>query len=45
VEVPGVKLKGQLFASVIDHPTVFNEFITRASGKGADVSSIFKNKL
>lgn len=45
VEVPGVKLKGQLFASVIDHPTVFNEFIIRASGKGADVSAIFKNKL
>ncbi|MBL7544150.1 MAG: ArsA family ATPase [Bdellovibrionaceae bacterium] len=44
-EVPGVKLKGQLFASVIDHQTVFNDFIRRASGAGADVQAIFKNRL
>jgi anion-transporting ArsA/GET3 family ATPase len=44
-EVPGVNLKGKLFASVIDHQTVFNDFIKRASGGGADVSKIFKNKL
>tara|TARA_B110001454_G_scaffold219201_1_gene251891 strand:- start:36454 stop:37524 length:1071 start_codon:yes stop_codon:yes gene_type:complete len=44
-EVPGVQLKGKLFASVIDHQTVFNEFIKRASGAGADVTPIFRNKL
>lgn len=44
-QVPGVSLKGPLFASVIDHQTVFNDFIRRASGAGADVSSIFKNRL
>lgn len=43
--VPGLKLKGELFASVIDHQSVFNEFIARASGAGADVSAIFKNRL
>lgn len=44
-EVPGVQLKGKLHASVIDHQTVFNDFIKRASGADADVTSIFKNKL
>lgn len=44
-KVPGLNLKGELFASVIDHQTVFNDFITRASGQGADVSAIFKNRL
>lgn len=44
-EVPGLSLKGKLYASIVDHPTVFNEFITRASGKDADISKIFKNKL
>lgn len=44
-EVPGVQLKGKLYASVIDHQTVFNDFIKRASGAGADVTPIFKNKL
>ncbi len=43
--VPGLNLKGELYASVIDHQQVFNDFIIRASGKGADVSAIFKNKL
>lgn len=44
-EVPGVQLKGKLFASVIDHQTVFNDFIKRASVAGADVTPIFRNKL
>lgn len=44
-EVPGLNLKGKLYASVVDHKTVFNDFITRASGKDANVSAIFKNKL
>ena len=44
-EVPGVQLKGKLFASVIDHQTVFNDFIKRASGAGADVTPIFRNRL
>ncbi|OYZ20107.1 MAG: hypothetical protein B7Y39_11320 [Bdellovibrio sp. 28-41-41] len=44
-EVPGVQLKGKLFASVIDHQTVFNDFIKRASGAGADITPIFRNKL
>lgn len=44
-EVPGLLLKGKLYASVIDHQTVFNDFIKRASGAGADVTPIFKNKL
>ncbi|MBL7555927.1 MAG: ArsA family ATPase [Bdellovibrionaceae bacterium] len=44
-EVPGIQLKGKLYASVIDHQTVFNDFIKRASGAGADVTPIFRNKL
>lgn len=44
-EVPGLQLKGKLYASVIDHQTVFNDFIKRASGTGADVTPIFRNKL
>lgn len=43
--VPGLIQKGELYASIIDHQSVFNDFIMRASGKGADVSAIFKNKL
>lgn len=43
--VPNLNLKGELYASVIDHQQVFNDFIRRASGAGADVSAIFKNKL
>ena len=43
--VPGLSLKGELFASVIDHQSVFNDFIIRDSGKNADVSAIFKYRL
>lgn len=37
--------KGQLFASVIDHALVFENFIKRASGHGVDVEPILKNRL
>lgn len=37
--------KGELYASVVDHQTVFNEFILRASSKSSDAEKILNNKL
>lgn len=50
-EVPGAKFKGKLWASVIDHRKVFDDFVRRAaeSSKKSEGSisaeRIFKNKL
>ncbi len=50
-EVPGAKFKGKLFASVIDHRKIFDDFVRKAasrskeSGSSVSAERIFKNKL
>lgn len=41
----GVDFKGELYASVVDHQSVFNEFLLRASKKSSEVERILNNKL
>lgn len=36
---------GELWASILNSKQTFDEFVQRAASKGADTSSIFKNKL
>ncbi|MCK6599455.1 MAG: AAA family ATPase [Bdellovibrionaceae bacterium] len=37
--------KGELYASVVDHQSVFNEFIMRAAKKDSQIQKIINNKL
>jgi anion-transporting ArsA/GET3 family ATPase len=37
--------KGELWASVLNSKRTFDEFVTKASGKGADTSAILNNRL
>lgn len=43
--VPGQNYQGQLFASVINHKKIFDEFVTKAAEKSHTVEKILKNKL
>jgi anion-transporting ArsA/GET3 family ATPase len=37
--------KGELYASIVDHQSVFNDFILRSSRKGGHIEKILNNKL
>lgn len=45
VEVPGADFKGKLYAGIIDHKKVFDEFVLRAAGRDAAASRILENRL
>lgn len=45
VEVPDFKAKGKLFAGVINHKRVFDEFVLRAAGKDANATKLLQNRL
>lgn len=44
-KVPGQNYKGELWASVIQHQKVFDDFVRRAAQKSPSVEKIFQNKL
>ncbi len=45
VKVPGQNFKGELWASVVNHQKVFDDFVRRAAKKSPAVEKILKNKL
>lgn len=44
-KVPNQNFKGELYASVIDHKKVFDDFVARAAKKSEAVKKIYNNKL
>lgn len=45
VKVPGQAFKGELWASVVHHQKVFDDFVRRAAKKSPAVEKILQNKL
>lgn len=45
VEVPGAKFSGALYAGVIEHKKVFDEFVLRAAGKDSSATKLLQNRL
>lgn len=44
-KVPGQDFSGELYASVIDHKKVFDDFVARAAQKSEAVKKIYNNRL
>lgn len=45
VEVPGAVFPGKLYAGIIDHKNVFDQFVLRAAGKDQAATRLLENRL